>query len=347
MTYTATWTNANQQGRLDAGEHFVALADGTELAAAINRRRLLTYQSGQDYSSHLYSAAPVREVTLDSAAAPPCDNFRDALAEGIINAPTGSMGGDPATPAAVDWLWPVADDDENKVIVTGSPGAGEVNLFAKLNSGAYWTDGDLLAGRANVRAAHFNELRQAVEWLRRGRWRLPIYFSAGIFSVLPDTPWIGEAVANNGSSELRGLGFAVIRTDDNPPLGLADVTTRPACRIEITADADCTVEIYRCMREIDFAADPPTWNCYDPSAPAAWDAPGGTGAGDAVLVGTVELTAGQEGALTGQAVADAFEAMINGAPQNLLIRRADTGVETIEITSAEAIIEFDLNSPPN
>ncbi len=347
MTYTAIWTNSNQQGRLDAGEHFVALSDGTELAAAINRRRLLTYQSEQDYSSHLYCGAPVKEASLDSAQAPPCDNFRDALVEGILSAPVGAMGGSPATPAAMDWLWPVAGDDENKIIVTGGPGQGEVNLFGKLNSGDDWTDADVVAAQSDVRAVHFNELRQAIEWLRRGRWRLPLYFSVGIFSVLPDTPWIGEAVANDGSNELRSVGFAVIRTEDTSPLGLVGVSARAAGRLEITVDADCTVEVYRCLREIDFESDPPTWNEYDPGASASWDAPGGTGAGDAVLIGSIDLTAGQVGTLTGGTVADAFDAMINGAEQNFLVRRADSGAETVEIVSAEAVVEFDLDSPPN
>ena len=59
MPYTATWTNANDQGRLNPGEHIVRLCDAAEIASAVNRRRLLTYQGQQNFSSAIYSGARV------------------------------------------------------------------------------------------------------------------------------------------------------------------------------------------------------------------------------------------------------------------------------------------------
>ncbi len=346
MPYAATWTNANAQGRLDAGEQTVCFCDADELADAVNRRRMLTYQEPQDFTSDVAAGLWVRARTLATAETPPFDNLRDALAGKIIDAPTGTLGGSPATPAAMDWLWPVAGEDENKLIVSGAAGAGEISLLEKLNGTDDWTDAVLTAGQTAIRAVHFNELRQVAEWLRRGRWRLPVYFGNGLYSPLPDTPWLGDLIANNGTHELRSLGFAVLRTGEVPDLGLTEVTARPGSYLEITTNLNCTVEVYRCLRAVDFIDDAATWNDYDPSASAGWTAPGGTGAGDAVYVGSVSLTAGVAGSLSGANLAAALQAMIDGAEQNLLVRRGDTGPESIAIAGT-LVVEFDLDSPPN
>jgi len=348
MPYTAAWTNANAQGRLDAGVHTVRLPDGQEIAAAINRRRLLTYQGEQNFSSHLNSSAFVKADTIAAASAPPFDDFRTALATKVLAAPLGTRGGVPATPAAMDWLWPLAGDDEDKILVSGAGGveSGQVGLFQMLNGTDHWTDDALTGGRTDIRAVHFNELRQAVEWIRRGRWLLPVYFSAGILSVLPDTPWIGEGISNNGVDELRSLGFAVIRTGDSPPQGLINVAPRSSSYIELTAEADCTVEVYHCLRPLDFVSDPPTWNEYDPDASAAWSTPGGLGSGEATAIGTMNLTAETPGRLSNAALTSALQAMVDGAQPHFLLRRADTGSLTVAVTGSVSI-EFDIDSPPN
>ncbi len=348
MSYTATWTNANAQGRLDAAVHSVRLCDAQELTESINRRRLLTYQTQQDFSSKVHSGAWTRQSTIASASEPPFDNFRDALAEKVLAPPTGSMGGSPATPSAMDWLWPESDADEGKVLVSGAGGvgAGEVGLFQKLNNTDHWTNQTLTAGESPIRAVHFNELRQAVEWIRRGCWQLPLYLTTGIFSLLPDTPWAGEAIANNDTDELRSLGYAIIRSGETPDRGLVNVTARSSSYMEITADTNCTVEIYHCLRPIDYASDPPTWNEYDPSASAAWTTPGGTGNGDAVYLGSIALTADVTGNFSTSAFISALQGMIDGAEQSFLLRRSDTGPSTVSVT-AYLTIEFDLDSPPN
>ncbi len=348
MSYSATWNNANAQGRLEAGVQYVCLSDPQELLAAINRRRLLSYQNQQAFSSQIYSGAYVKAATVATASAPPFDNLRDSLASKILSPPLGIFGGEPPTPSAMDWLWPIGGDDENKILISGAAGVdeGQVGLFQKLNSTNHWTDPTLIGGETSIRAVHFNELRQATEWIHRGRWKLPIYFSAGIISILPDTPWIPEAIANNGSDELRSLGFVIIRTEQTPARGLVNVTVRNSSRLYLTAESECDVDIYRVKREIDFASDPPTWNDYDPSEGGAWAIAGCDGASDRAYIGSMSLVSYVENSITGANVAAAFQAMIDGEEQNVMVRRSDTSPYNIGVTGRIAL-EFDMNSPPN
>jgi hypothetical protein len=239
----------------------------------------------------------------------------------------------------MQWLWPVPGELENAPLVSPNPpAAGQVSLLEQLGG---WRDEDLSAGTP-IRADHFNQLRQALEWITRGRWSLPIYFTAGLLSLLPDTPWLGGYIANNGTDELRNAGFMLARTEEPRPRGLVGVTVREATRIELTADADCTVEIYSCVRGVDFVNDAPTWNCYAPAASASWSAPGGTGGGDGTLLGQVALLADEPGSITGPAVTAAVQAMLDGDSQNFLIRRVDSGYQTIAI-DATAVVEFDIS----
>ncbi len=346
MPYDPTWNNANAAGTVEPGAHTIRLSDAAELAAAVNRRRLLTYQHEEDFSSHIAAGKFVRAETFDSAEAPPFENLRAAMDHGVLDPPTGQLGGTPPTPGKMVWLWPEADADEGKTIVAGPADAGEVSLFDKLNGGNGWTDATVTGGETNVRAVHLNELRQVVRWLRRGRWTLPVYFAAGIFSVMPDTPWLGESVANNGTDELRSLGFALLGTGETPARGITNATVLGGTRLKLLADVSCTVEVWRCLRGLDFAGDPPTWNEHDPSAAAGWDAPGASGSGDVESVGSLALSAGTPGSLGGAAMVSAVQAMVDGAPPNLLAARQDTGSETIAITG-ELVVEFELNTPPN
>ena len=348
MSYTATWSNADVQGRLTAGVHAVRLSDPQELAEAINRRCLLVYKSQEDYSGQVQSGAFVNQSTINGGGSPPVQGFRDALAQEILEPAPGGLGGTPPTPASMEWLWPVADENENKVIVNdaGGVGEGQIGLFQQLNGTTSWTDPVVTGGETRIRSVHFNEFRQVVEYLRRGRWELPIYFAAGIFSILPDTPWITEAIANNGTDELRSLGFAVICTDESPARGLANVTVRSDSRLELTVDTDCDVEVFRCLRGLEFVEDPPTWNEFAPGESLAWQTPGATGPQDAVLIGSIQLSADTPGSISNAALTEALQAMIGGSEQNFLVRRSDTGAATVSVTG-RLVIEFDLDSPPN
>ncbi|MCJ7545030.1 MAG: hypothetical protein MUP47_10815 [Phycisphaerae bacterium] len=339
MAYNPSWTNGNGSGRLVAGEHHVSLIDAQEIADAINRRRILTYQATQDFSSHLYSGAPVRASTIDTAGTPPFHNFRTALTVTVLIPPPGSMGGDPATPTAMEWLWPINDGDEGKVIKSGlsTLPPGTVGLLPKINGTNNWTDPALEEGVTYIRTAHFNELRQAVEYIRRGRWEMPVYWISGLFSLEPDTPWTPGFVAHTSTAELRNCGYAVIRGGVSYQYGLIDVTARASSVFEITADRDCTVEVRLIFIDIDWE-DPPCWN-------SPWTAPGGLV--DSVSMGQIELTAGVPGQLSGPDVAAGFQYAINfPGKQGYLIRRMDTAWESVAVSS-RIIVEFDLDSPPN
>ena len=223
---------------------------------------------------------------------------------------------------------------------------GEVGLFQKLNGTTNWTDTALTAGQTNVRAVHFNELRQATEWIRRGRWKLPIYFSAGIFSLLPDNAWGGEAIANNGSAEVRSLGFALL-TNFARTTGLTgNLTIRSSSKIEIWTDWDCTVGIYHCLRPIDWFEHWPTWNEYQITK-HSWASPGGLGGGDSTYIGSVSAVEDEWVSFSGAGLASALQAMVDGAEQNFLVRRADSADSWTVDVLGRLTIEFDLDTPPN
>ncbi len=177
------------------------------------------------------------------------------------------------------------------------------------------------------------------------RRRYLINFAGGLFSILPETPWLGEHVANNGANELRSVGFAQLQPGGEATLGLTDVTIRTTSELEITADADCSIEVYHCKRPIDFVGDPPTWNEYDPSASASWDTPGGLGAGDATYIGAMSLAGQTPGALSGAALQSVLQTMVDGGQQNILVRRSDSGSETIFI-SGRLLVEFTSTARP-
>ncbi|MFA6134547.1 MAG: hypothetical protein WC869_11085 [Phycisphaerae bacterium] len=331
MAYDPSWTNSASGDRLVAGVSPVRLCDVSELAAAINRRRQLTYQAEQVFTSLIYSGAAVRRSLLSTAGAPPFNNFRANLLNNVLSPPTGSLGGEPPTPAAMNWLWPVSGSDENKIIVAGTPSnpATHVSLLNNLNAGHTWTDGTLTPGVTPIRAVHVNELRQVVEWLSRGRWELPIYFCAGLLSALPDASWFGEIIANTGDVELQSVGYACFRLEGPPILGLTGVTVRSGSYIEITADTTCQVSVARCATPVDWE-NLPTWNNH-PSP---------------VGIGSISLTADQPGRITGSAAASALQAIVDGAPADFIVARTDTGDDTIGI-SGRIVVEFDLATPPN
>ena len=348
MAYQAHWTQADQSGRICPSQHQVRAVDVLELCEAVNRRRQLAYLWQDDFSSQAGAGLPVRWPLLAGQLPPGFTNLRFALHEGLVNATPGLMGGDPPSPARLEWLWPVADADQGKTIVNGflGAGSGEVSLFAKLNGGTYWTDPSLAAGLTSIRAVHINEMRQVVEWLRRGRWTLPVYLPCGLLNLQPDMPWLSNALFLQDQVEIRSLGFAIVATTENPPRGLIGVTARDGSAVRVTADCDCAVEIYRCRREVDFYSSLPTWNQYNPGASGSWQTPGALGASDAAFIGTLACLANVPATFSGPTVAAAAQCMIDGQPQNLIFRRGDSGEQLVNFT-AELAIEFDLPGPPN
>lgn len=333
------WTNGSGDPKRVTATDYACDDDFREIAEALNRRRRILFFGEHDYSGLFEPDEYIGRQPIASHSPPPYRALRPEF-DYIINNFAG-LGGNPPTPADMHWLWPEADSDEDKRIITAAPEAGEVNFFARMNGTSGWTDPALDAS-TYIRTIHMNEMRWGIEHLRRGHLRVPIYFTAGLLSLLPDDAWVGETLANNGTDELRSAGYAILSIADSPPRGLADVAVRGTSEIRITASEDCTVELGRCIREIDFADDPPTWNKYAPNQGLSWDTPGG----DYVSLGTIALAAGVPGVLAGQTVQAALQEMVDGAPQNFLARRADTGYENIQI-AVEAAVEFDLSDPPN
>lgn len=328
MTYSATWTNGNTEGRIKPGDISVHRCDLRELTQAVNRRLVLTYQAGEDFSVAL-ATSRIGGALLR--------NLRQIIEQRIVNVPAGTIKQSPMIPESMKWLWPVADTDENKVIVTSSPGPGEVNLFQKLNGTAAWTDPSLADGMP-VRAVHVNELRQCLEWLCRARYVLPIEFGYGLFSIFPDTTWVGYGVANDGADELRSAGVAQLRSIANESLGLSNVTVRSGS-VTVTTEADRALEFYRLNAAIDYDSPErmPCWNW-------PWSTPGALG--DATLISTISTTAGTPAVISGAAMISALQAMVDGAPMNFLMRQADSDYAQTQF-SADLTLDFDLNTPPN
>ena len=347
MAYSPNWTNGNELGRLVSSEDTVCLSDAQELVTAINRRRLLTFQTEKDYSSSIISGAYVKDVTMDTWPSPPYQSLRNAIEADVLHPPIKIMGGTPPSPTNMQWLWPVSDGDEDKIIIGGSvsPDAEEVSLRDKLNGTNQWTD-PVVAQPTAIRAVHWNELRQAIEWIRRGRMELPLYSSVGLFSPAPDTPWTGGGIANNGTDELRAVCDILSRLDTAEPRGLTGVTVLSSSFLEITAEDDCTANVYHCLRAIDFVDDEPTWNQYAPIAGRSWGTPGGLGGGDATLIGSISLQAGQPNTLSSGGLTSALQNIVNGAEQNFIVTRTDTGNFGIAI-EGRTVIDFDLHTPPN
>jgi hypothetical protein len=155
------WTNG-VDGRVIGGVHHIRASDARELAAAINRRRAVTFQAPWDCSAA--GVGRIDSGLTAGALAPPRRSFRDEVL--ALLAPPDAA---PPGPRSMRWLWPLADGDGGKVIVAGNAQAGEVALLSRI-AGGNWTDPQLVSGVTPIRAAHVNELRAAIEALVRGRW---------------------------------------------------------------------------------------------------------------------------------------------------------------------------------
>ncbi len=312
MAYNPSWSNGTG-GTIVSPDHHIELIDAEEIGDALDRRRRIAFWSGFDFSGDLFEGAYVKGSTFGS--------FRSKIVSDVWGANYGALGGSPPTPLAVDWVWPISDGDQGTKL-TGA------FVFDKLNGTGAW--GSSASDRAPIEALDINELRQAIEWTRNGDWQLPIYTTAGILSTVPNMPWIGDVIANNGTDELRSVGWAVVYYDDR---GIQNATARSS-KVVVSVDIACTVGVYHCQYPVDFD-NPPTWN-------NPWSSPGGLA--DSTLIGTASCSPGSPGTISG--VSTAFQAMLDGSEQNFLFRRMDTGTETITMT-AIFHANFELNTPPN
>jgi hypothetical protein len=176
-------------------------------------------------------------------------------------------------------------------------------------------------------------------------YRLALAFPVGMFSILPNTPWIGQSIANSGADELRAVGLIAPGQVERPVGGAAWGGGKARARLELIADADCRVEVFRCLRPLDLVRNPPTWREHDPGARAPWDEPGGTGPGDAEAIGQADLRAGAIARLAGAALGPVLDAIRDGRQVHFLIRRGDTGTRTVAV-AAELVIEPPAEDPP-
>lgn len=195
---------------------------------------------------------------------------------------------------------------------------------------------------------HVNELREATELLRRGRWEMPIYWPAGIFSILPDTPWIGGVLANNGTHEVRSIGHAYLRRWEDPLSGLGNVRVLASSRVNLRSQRACGVAVYQLDKTISWTEQPPTWS-HNP--PDDWDSPGGLGGG-ATYMGSaglaLDVPSGQFiASISGGSVAAGLQAIVDGARQNFIARRTDTSDPITAELWGSLEIEFELNTPSN
>jgi len=303
----ATWTHGTA-GDVSCADYVRSL-DLDEVHDAVNRRRLLVYRQQIDLSDQYAAATPVRCGLITS--------LREQIDDVILTPATGGLGGQPPSPTRMDWLW---TSDETVITPQG--------FFEAMNGGTNWSD-PALSSSMYIKALHLNELRWAIETLTQGRWEMPVYWPGGILSALPDTPWIGESISKTATGELRSVGYSNIYTDDDPRQGLQNVTVSADSKFYVTADTSCTVEIRYLDEYVDFAAGP-TWNSTGQGTP----------------IGTVTLAAGAEGYITGSSLAGALQTIVDGGYRNFLACRADTGYETVGITS-RLVVQFDVNRPPN
>ena len=163
----------------------------------------------------------------------------------------------------------------------------------------------------------------------------PVEFTAGLFSMFPDTPWISHCVANNPRGELRSVGIIIIPHEAFCP--------ENRCSLRFSVDVDCTLEIFQLVRDLEPSHYTPTWNSVSPDC--KWPTPGGISETDTQLIGTVKIKTGQVGKITGEKLSQALVSLNNGKlnclPRwGLLIRRGDTGMQTINI-AGELKIERD------
>ncbi|MCL2700648.1 MAG: hypothetical protein FWE88_03015 [Phycisphaerae bacterium] len=365
--YTPQWANANSAGLVDSSR-YIRRCDLDELAAAINRRRLLVIQNPYEYGPLLDARPYVSQYAIDDSSEMSAqDHYAMAMRHAVINRILYAQPGrdtlhQPASPKSITWLWPLADADENKAITTwlASPSSTAVGLFNRLNGSATWTQPTLHANGVDyAKAVHVNELRQALEWLRRGRWELPIYWNLGMLSEVPDTGWFGDSIANTGSGELRSLGLlrAVLLASEigggmAPNVyGLHGVRVLSAS-ISIAVNTACVVELRQVLRPISLvrtAGDLPTWNHYRGTSKLAWAQPGGMGAGDSVAIGggATSASPGSPAVFSGGDLLPVLQAMFDQeAGQFFLLRRVDVANTMVDITGTTLTVDFELTSPP-
>lgn len=340
MSYAHDWTNADGNGHVAPGDPIYAV-DVSELQAVINRRLKVMFDTGGNWPIDLgvsvgqfIASSPITAVRNAFAALLPAGSY-------FVH----SAGWDQLSMWA-QWLYPVAGADENKIIVADGkpPAAGEVGFFARLNGQTNWTGQFSNAAPA---AVHINEPRDAAALLCRGRYtfRVGDGGAAQASKDLPEGLWYPTAVARDGTDELHSWfgGRQWLWPSDGAggylgPRGQGVNVRSATLRLQPQGD-DVKVKLYHCKRNVN--PENFSWQQYDAEAGLNWAAPGGTGSGDADLLGNLELT---DGDWSEKSVTSLVQQMFDGQvePTFMLAPNEDTGwPDEPTHVAVELIVDFD------
>jgi hypothetical protein len=112
-------------------------------------------------------------------------------------------------------------------------------------------------------------------------------------------------------------------------------------------NASASIGLYCCTKPVDFDQHSPSWNSWYADPDSGWTTPGGLG--DCQLIGSLTVPHSHQQRPVFHrlnAGSAAFQAMVDGAPNVILARRADTGPQAV-LVQVGCGIEFGLNGPPS
>ena len=327
MSYQFSWTKQNAQGEVEPASDYISKQEIIEIAEALNRRRKLAF------------IEPLTPYDTPKIAGYNLSRLETQLST-IVGIATFTGTPLDEKPFKRSWLNPTPGTDYNKEI-TLVPKADSVIIYNLING-----TGNFSRHNNNekfARATHINELRKAVKILSKGCWQSTLGFLTGISSAEPNSQFYYPAIHKSDSMEVRSIARTPIKSGND--LGLKNVTVTDESSIMLTADCDCQIAIYHCLRPADLTSNQATWTSYNSQTNSNWSQPGGLGAGDAELIGTLNLQAYQAGTLSGAAVKNTLQKMVDGAPANFIAARTDTGNEFISLSGCVNTV-WEINTPP-
>ena len=253
-----SWAQENATGQLDTS-HFARAEDVTELYTELNRRRVIYFNDSVPVvaPSGYITAGRLVDLREDVLDLLPQSYLRDNMR----------------------WVWPLADADENKLLVANSSSdPAEVGLLEKIGSPSNEWIRDPAAPDP-IHAEDINELRLALERVCRVKTIECAHNTASISTNPTNMSFPDLMVSNNASEEVRAIGQLVMRSG-TPPQGMGpSVTVLDNSTLEVFSDEACTLDIYHVATELDYDGSYPTWD--DATDSLSWT--GGLGLGATLL----------------------------------------------------------------
>jgi len=337
MTYTHNWTHQDGSGHVLAGDRVYAV-DATEVRDVGDRRLRIMFNPSGKWP--IASTAAVGATIDDQNPTKVRDGIAAAVPSTLSYFQGESTWWQLYTLRA--WLYPVAGADENKYIRLGTPGAGEVNFYAKLNGGSGWT-GSVGVGQA-VKAVHVNEPRDAAALLSRGRFVLRVGDGGEALcsnGALPGGLWYPPAVAReSGGREMHSwFGGQVWMWKPDGAGGWfgtrgQSVTVLASSKIRMKPlGTNLKIKLYHCSGHLTPGGF--TW------------AEGQAATGD--LIGDFDLTNNVWTEHSDATFIALLQSMADGAEPSFKVAPNETtgwGDDPTHIT-VEVIMDFELASPPN